>query len=65
MIDVPLNVLDVIELEYHDITTRCNEMWEKWLQLDASASWGKLLNAIESAALSNTPHDSDNYGMYV
>ena len=65
MIDLPQSTLVIIEQNYHDITSRCNAMWEKWLQSDTSASWGKLLNAIESAALSNTPHDNDDYGMYV
>ena len=63
VIDVPPQLLENIELNYVDNICRCNAMWEEWLLLDASASWGKLLNAIESPALSNT-HDGDDYGMY-
>jgi len=34
----------------------CNQMLEKWLEVDSTASWRKLLTVIESPAVSS---DSD------
>ena len=33
----------------------CNQMLQKWLEMDPTASWEKLLAAIESPALKDLP----------
>ena len=35
----------------------CNHMLEKWLETDATASWGKLFTVIESPAVSCSAPD--------
>ena len=35
----------------------CNQMFEKWLQVDCAASWSKLFTVIESPAVSCSPPD--------
>jgi len=53
---LPSGTLDVIEQDnvYRSIPC-CNAMWTKWLKIDPSASWEKLLNVIESLTV---PSDS-------
>ena len=31
----------------HSVERRCNAMLQKWLQVDTSASWEKILRAID------------------
>ena len=46
--------LEIIENDYHGKATRCcNAMFEKWLQMDLTASWSKLFAIIESPAVSS------------
>ena len=37
---------------YHKAVSCCNAMLEKWLDVDAKATWEKLLRVIESHAVS-------------
>ena len=41
----------------------CNEMLEKWLEIDATASWRKLFTVIESPAVRpcSAPPDKGDY----
>ena len=41
--------LDNIQVDYPRVKERCRTMLNVWLQRDAEASWGKLLNAIQNA----------------
>lgn len=39
----------------------CNQMLEKWLEMDPTASWEKLHAAIESPAFKDSPtHETTN-----
>ena len=39
--------LDIIKEDNLDsCKKRCQEMLKKWIELDVSASWGKLVNAV-------------------
>ena len=45
--------LDIVkEDHHHESIPCCNAMLEQWLQMDITASWGKLFTAIESPAVS-------------
>ena len=55
LLGLPSEQLSDIEAEYPTNSKRCcNEMLEKWLETDSSPSWGKLLRAIESLAVSSS-----------
>ena len=51
---LPSEELNIIELDNHYKGVRCcNAMLEKWLKVDPSASWEKLVKAIELPAVSS------------
>ena len=53
LLDLPSETLNIIEHDHRDKAERCcNAMLEKWLQVDITASWGKLFIVIESSAVS-------------
>ena len=53
--------LNVIKVNYpQDIEQRCYIMFSEWMMVDATASWEKLLTAIESLGLSGDPIRSKN-----
>ena len=55
-------VLDTIEHDYGPRTIPCfNAMLNKWLQIDATASWRKLFTVTESPAMAGRAPDK---GMY-
>ena len=55
LLDLPSKQMIDIEAEYPTNPKRCcNEMLEMWLDIDTNASWGKLLKAIESLAVSSS-----------
>ena len=55
--------LEIIEANHPKVEQRCTNMLAKWLQEDVSATWQKLLQAIDSPAVakifqnSESPHD--------
>ena len=53
---IPSGELKAIETGW-PATVKCcyNQMLEKWLEVDPTASWGKLFIAIESPAVSSDP----------
>ena len=51
---LPIGELRAIEAGYPtNVKWCCNQMLEKWLEMDSAASWGKLFTAIESPAVSS------------
>ena len=54
LLGLPSRELKAIEAGYPtDVKWRCcNQMLEKWLEIDPTASWGKLLTVIELPAIS-------------
>jgi len=45
---------DIKIIEYDNISGAvpcCNAMWQKWLEVDVTATWEKLFTAIRSPAL--------------
>ena len=53
LLALPSGELKSIEAGYPtNVKWCCNEMLQKWLEVDATASWRKLLNIIESPAVS-------------
>jgi len=57
LLGLPSGRLDIIEHDHMFRVERCcNAMLEKWLQVDTTASWGKLFTIIESPAVSSTPN---------
>ena len=49
---LPSGILDIIEQDnvYRSVPC-CNDMWSKWVKMDTSASWNKLLSVIQSPAM--------------
>ena len=53
LLGLPSGGLKAIEAGYPtDVKWCCNQMLHKWLEMDPTASWGKLFNIIESPAVS-------------
>jgi len=53
-LDLPSGTLDIIECDnFYQTKDCCNAMLKKWLEMDITASWGKLFTVIESPAVSN------------
>ena len=53
LLGLPSGELTAIEAGYPiNVKWCCNQMLEKWLEVDTTASWGKLFNVIESPAVS-------------
>ena len=58
LLDLPSETLNIIEHDHRDKAERCcNAMLEKWLQVDTTASWGKLFTVIELSAISSPQGD--------
>ena len=54
LLGLPSATLDIIERDNHYKARECcNAMWIEWLQVDPTASWGKLFTVIESPAVSS------------
>ena len=54
LLDLPSGELKSIEAGYPtNVKWCCNQMLEKWLEVDPSASWEKLFEVIESPAVSS------------
>ena len=54
LLGLPSGELNAIEAGYPiNVKWCCNQMLEKWLEVDPAASWGKLLTVIESPAVSS------------
>ena len=63
LLGLPSGELKSIEAGYPtNVKWCCNQMLEKWLEVDPSASWKKLFEAIESPAVSSdqAPIKGDN-----
>ena len=43
--------LDIIKSDHPDTITRCKEMFWHWLKTDTTASWQKLIQALQSPAI--------------
>ena len=70
LLGLPSGELNAIEAGYPtNIKWCCNQMLEKWLEMDTTASWEKLHAAIESPAVTRTQScsspDRGASGMYV
>ena len=58
LLGLPSGELKAIEAGYPtNVKWCCNQMLEKWLEMDTTASWSKLFTAIESPAVSCSAHD--------
>ena len=54
LLGLPSPTLNIIERDNHYKARECcNVMLKEWLQVDPTASWGKLLTVIESPAVSS------------
>ena len=57
LLDIPVGELKCIEAT--NVKWCCNQMLEKWLEIDPDASWNKLNKVIESLSVSSTPDIQD------
>ena len=61
LLGLPSGELKAIEAGYPtNVKWCCNQMLEKWLEIDPTASWGKLFTVIESPAVSRGEADKGN-----
>ena len=52
LLGLPSGELQAIEAGYPtNVKWYCNQMLEKWLEMDPTVSWGKLFTVIESPAV--------------
>ena len=67
LLDLPSGELKAIEAGWPaNVKWCCNQMLEKWLEMDTTASWGKLFTVIESPAVScSAPDKGDNSVYYI
>ena len=61
LLGLPSGELNAIEAGYPtNVKWCCDQMLEKWLDLDTAASWEKLFTVIESSAVSySAPDEGD------
>ena len=58
LLGLPSGTLQAIEAGYPtNVKWCCNQMLEKWLSMDTTASWSKLFTVIESPAVSCSAQD--------
>ncbi|XP_065894714.1 uncharacterized protein [Dysidea avara] len=43
--------LDIIDSDNHSTETCCNKMWQRWLDTENNATWGKVVAAIDAARI--------------
>ena len=56
--DPATGVLDVIKADHpNDVTTCCNEMFKKWLEMQHDASWSQLVMALNKIGLNTIADD--------
>ena len=66
LLGLPSGELKAIEAGYAtNVMWCCNQMLEKWLDVDTTASWGKLFTIIESPAVSISQVVDKSRGTYV
>ena len=54
LLDLPREELKIIEHDnYHKAVQCCNAMLDRWLEVDPSATWKKMLEAIELLSVSS------------
>ena len=62
LLDLSSAELRAIEAKFPtNVKWCCNQMLEKWLGLDTTASWGKLFTVIESLAISGQVSDKEMF----
>jgi len=60
LLGLPIGELDIIECDkFYQTKCCCNAMLKKWLEMDTTASWGKLFTVIESPAVFSAPDKGD------
>ena len=58
LLDIPLASLNIIEYDNaHKAVHCCNAMLEKWLKIDSTATWKKLLTAIDFVSTFSAPEN--------
>ena len=61
LLNIPNGELDIIEYDHSESVTKCcNEMLTKWLDIDVTASWQKLLIAINLHTVTCSGQTSTN-----
>ena len=54
LLSIPSGILEIIKYNNHDKAEPCcDAVLKKWLEVNPSASWEKLLKVIESPAMSS------------
>ena len=50
-LNLPYGTLEIIEANYSKVEQRCTNMLARWLQKDVNATWEKLIEVIDSPAV--------------
>ena len=52
-----IGLLDTTDHDHHHKAEDCcNAVWEQWLDMDSTASWSKVIEAVESSAVVSVVH---------
>ena len=63
-LDISTSALGIIENDkMHQAVQCCNSMLQQWLDKDTAASWGKLIEVLESPAISCASDNCDHKSM--
>ncbi|XP_065914845.1 protein NLRC3-like isoform X4 [Dysidea avara] len=54
LLGLPKAMLQIIEHDNHKAVACCNALLEKWIEVDPSASWNKLLSVLRSPIISGS-----------
>ena len=56
--DASTGALDIIKADHpNDVTTCCNQMFKKWLEMQHDASWSQLVRALNEIGLNTIADD--------
>ena len=62
LLGLPIEMLHITEANYpNDVEQCCKQMLLQWLEMNPTASWGKLFTAIDTPAVSGIVYDKEMF----
>ena len=68
LLGLSTSVLDIIDHDHgRSAINCCNEMWQRWLDTDTSATWRKILKTLEHKTVTETEKGylTHNHNYYI
>ena len=65
--DVPVGVLQIVKNNHNTDEERCSSMFQKWIDMDTSASWERLIEALKNIDMNKVADVISRayYGTYI